>query len=138
MSTNYYLKRALVCPHCHTLVGRHFFGTDSDSEEGLHIGKRNAGWAFALHVYPDGQASIPGDVVGFSINDLADWLPLFVKYGIVDEYGRDVTPAELIEEITVDARPLRRHKPEANRCLGPGTRPDGSIAPWDLMLGSFS
>lgn len=69
MGTNYYL-----CPNRCTHCGR--------SDEKKHIGKSSAGWAFALHVYPED-----------GIRDLGDWLQRFQdkKNHVEDEYGREIS-----------------------------------------------
>lgn len=85
MGTNYYWHSpANTCPTC----GR------SDAEE-LHIGKSSAGWCFALRVYPNRE-----------INDLPDWIDRFEMPGsrIVDEYGRDLAPSDMLLAILVRFR----------------------------------
>jgi hypothetical protein len=72
--------------------------------ETLHIGKSSAGWCFALHVYPER-----------GITNLEDWLDLLYGSfsGIEDEYGRWVTPAEMLEQITFrDWAGTYTHSPE--------------------------
>lgn len=78
MGTNFYLYKN-TCRHC----GR--------GDAPLHIGKSSAGWCFALHVLPEE-----------GIKDLDDWKKRFEGAGntIKDEYGREVTPEEMIETIT--------------------------------------
>jgi hypothetical protein len=85
MGTNYYLERE-ICPHC----GR--------SDEKLHIGKSSAGWCFSLHVDPDE-----------GINNLADWQALWSAPDarIVDEYGREKSPDEMLSTITERGWPNR-------------------------------
>jgi hypothetical protein len=62
--------------------------------EGLHIGKSSAGWFFNLCVYPD-----------MGINELSDWEKAWADphFDIVDEYGRVISPQEMLDEI------LNRH-----------------------------
>lgn len=81
MGTNYYLQLpgTDACKHC----GR------SDDAEKLHIGKSSVGWCFSLHVIPER-----------GIYDLADWLPLFERYEICDEYGDALTAQDMVEYIT--------------------------------------
>lgn len=124
MSTNYYLKNLSVCPHCGSDLAS---APEADPADGLHLGKSSAGWCFALRVYPEGE----GEHV---IKDLVDWIPLFIKFGVVDEYGSDISTEGMIRIITERKHPngLRRHEVERGRCLGPG---EGS---WDLMIGEFS
>lgn len=78
MGTNYYLETD-VCARC----GR--------GDDRLHIGKSSGGWCFSLHVDP---------VQG--INSLDDWLVRFENptTRIVDEYGDEVTSAEMLRIIT--------------------------------------
>lgn len=77
MGTNYYLERD-VCTHC----GR--------GDGPRHIGKSSVGWCFALRIYPDE-----------GINDLPDWEPLLTAptARIRDEYGREVTGADMLSVI---------------------------------------
>ena len=122
MGTNYYLKGTGRCAAC----GR---GPD----EGLHIGKSSFGWAFALHVYPDGIDTSSGRTAP---RDLEEWIPRFAE-GIVDEYGNSVEPQQMIDIITKRDKyrasaPLRRHDVDGRFCIGHG---EGS---WDLMVGEFS
>ncbi len=133
MGTNYYLKTQPPCPHCFRPYG--------DEGRGLHIGKSSAGWVFGLHVYPaDEREILPGIE---SIEDLPDWLPLFEKYGVINEYGATCTPAYMIDVITERSHPngLRRRTPgsapymtdrENGNCSkhGAGT--------WDLCPYEFS
>jgi hypothetical protein len=120
MGTNYYLKGRPACAHC----GR------GGEREGPHIGKSSGGWAFALRIYPAGI----DDLAPSPIADLPDWIPLFEKFGVIDEYGRDVPVADMLQQITERSHPhgLRHHDVEAHRCLGPGA------GTWDRMLGEFS
>jgi hypothetical protein len=131
VGTNYYLERD-ICPHC------------SRSDEKLHIGKSSAGWCFSLHVDSDE-----------GINSLADWQALWSAPDarIVDEYGRETSPDEMLSTITERAWPKRdqEHSPEFLRsnhaepgpnnllrhqigrhCVGHG---DGT---YDLIPGEFS
>jgi len=80
MGTNYYLDGA-ACEHC---------GQSLPDAPRLHIGKSSMGWAFTLHVIPDE-----------GINDLFDWIERWERPGarIVDEYGRSVTPYEMLKTI---------------------------------------
>lgn len=78
MGTNYYWSEEASCPGC----GR--------KSEGLHIGKSSGGWCFSLHVIPED-----------GINSLDDWIARFNRPGstITDEYGRTVTPDEMLDII---------------------------------------
>lgn len=93
MGTNYYLMKseAGVCEHC---------GQAKQPAEELHIGKSSAGWCFSLHVMPED-----------GINDLADWLPLFEKYPICNEYGETIS-AETMREVITCRAGGRPHSPE--------------------------
>jgi len=53
------------------------------------------GWVFALQVYPDD-----------GINELSDWVARWSKLGVVikDEYGKVVTPEEMLRVITERSR----------------------------------
>ena len=85
MGTNYYFRKPLAnhCEHC----GR------SDPPEELHIGKSSAGWCFSLHVHPEQN-----------ICSLADWETIWPTGTIVNEYGENITPAEMFSVITGRSR----------------------------------
>lgn len=84
MGTNYYWHEKHECETC----GRPY--------EPKHIGKSSMGWVFALHVYPEN-----------GIADIDDWERLWAMPGskILDEYGREVTVAEMRAAIMARARP---------------------------------
>lgn len=87
MGTNYYWHNPNPCVTC-----------GHDPNEPKHIGKSSHGWVFALHVYPDE-----------GIKDLDDWSEQWLTGGqIKDEYGRDVTPEEMLSEITNRSNPRDR------------------------------
>lgn len=143
MGTNYYLKTEpdKTCDHCgHTVKG-----------ETLHIGKSSGGWCFALHVMPER-----------GINDLEDWLALFERETIEDEYGRPCSAAEMLSVIRNRAKCEGPRDPWARRLMeearehtyrmngaepGPGgllrskldshtiAHGDGT---WDCIVGDFS
>ena len=80
MGTNYYLhKKSDACPTC------------GHREGPRHIGKSSAGWCFLLAVYPND-----------GILDLADWVARWSAPEVLirDEYGQDVTPAQMLAEVT--------------------------------------
>lgn len=81
MGTNYYIEGKPPCPHC----GRGY------EDERIHIGKSSAGWVFALHAHPE-----------LGINGLNDWKRFWTEKEkkIFDEYGRQITPAEMLDIIT--------------------------------------
>lgn len=139
MGTNYYLQEKPPCECC----GRPY--------KSKHIGKSSAGWCFALHVYPDE-----------GINDLPDWAGLWDDKSVYNEYGDEVSEAEMLRIITErkhksewSEKPkphsyasweqfhrhnhsqegpngLVRSKIDGNHCIGHG---DGT---WDLIVGEFS
>lgn len=86
MGTNYYLYNILD-----DLQG------DTNA---LHIGKCSAGWVFALQVYLN-NPDLP--------KNIHDWRLLWNKPGnyIQNEYGRNVTPAEL-EHIIANTKDGKR------------------------------
>jgi hypothetical protein len=104
--------------------------------ERLHIGKSSTGWCFSLHVTD-------------SIRSLEDWKAKFSEGVILDEYGREHSPEEMLRIITdrrsyttfpaipamatyfVGPNNLLRHK-VGPHCSGYG---DGT---WDLIEGEFS
>jgi hypothetical protein len=68
------------------------FGTtheDCDEAGQLHVGKSSSGWCFSLAVRK-------------GLQSLADWQELWSLPGvqIKDEYGRPVTPEQMIKQIT--------------------------------------
>jgi len=137
MGTNYYLhkKKVDICPTC----GR------SDPFEPLHIGKSSAGWCFSLRVYPEDD-ELP--------QSLCEWKKLWnlPNYTIIDEYHREVSPEEMLENITKRSwgdsdrgagfyrsnhaiqgpNGLLRHRLEPGHCIGHG---DGT---YDLIAREFS
>ncbi len=62
-----------------------------DGPTRLHVGKSSLGWCFALHVHPE-----------HNINGLDDWRAVMGRPSteIVDEYGDNHTPAEMLATIT--------------------------------------
>ncbi len=111
MGTNFYLY-SKPCKCC----GR--------SDEPLHIGKSSAGWAFALHVYPEK-----------GINNLEDWKQIFKNADkiIVSEYGDEKTYDEMIDKITNRSHPrgLNRSYVDGRHCIGNG---EGT---YDYIIGEF-
>ena len=112
MGTNYYLNPE-VCPTC------------GHTKEGKHIGKSSAGWAFALHVYPDEE-----------IHTLDDWRLLWNEPGarIVNEYEEPIS-VETMERIIVDRvwnGQMSRSKIDGTHCIGHGP---GS---WDYIVNELS
>lgn len=114
MSTNYYLRAKPACDHC----GR-------GPARGLHIGKSSTGWAFALHVYPDGEHL--GEPAP---RNLDEWIARFAE-GVINEYGDDVSP-ELMLKIITERPVCHRHEPYPGHCIGPGA------GTYDLLIGEFS
>ena len=85
MGTNYYLQLN-KCPTC----GRY---------EEIHIGKSSAGNAFSLHVTDE-------------IRSIDDWIELFYRGQIFNEYGDEISPEKMIFDITERGGPLRRRNDE--------------------------
>ena len=129
MGTNYYiLDNSEKCNQC------------GHGEKRIHIGKSSDGWCFALHVFPP------------EINDLQDWIEIFKKNQIIDEYGSNISIENMIETITLRSVEKRNLDKDFHRynfsqdgpnglvrsirdpafCIGHG---DGT---WDLMVGDFS
>ena len=75
MGTNYYVIEN-YCDHCKRGDQR-------------HIGKSSAGWTFGLRVYPDD-----------GLHDWPDWERHLADKRIEDEYGREVSLAELTRTVT--------------------------------------
>jgi hypothetical protein len=129
MGTNYYWReKKAPCPTC-----------GHNSSEELHIGKSSGGWCFSLHVDPE-----------LGINDLPDWIERWHRTDscIRDEYGRDVTPAEMWAVVMCRWNNRGAQEPEwyarNGGHLGPfglarhihhATPGDG---PYDLCRGEFS
>ena len=135
MGTNYYLEKN-KCGHC-------------DRSEKIHIGKSSVGWCFSLHVIPENQ-----------ITNLDDWIALFDKHPIADEYKSQISKDEMLEIIkrreTLDRWDfpppyggswksyhktnhschgpfgLFRHQIDGQHCIGHG---EGT---WDLIRSKFS
>lgn len=126
MGTNFYLRGKPHCPHC-----------SRGPDRGPHIGKSSGGWVFTLRVYPDGDYRLDEAGITEPIHDLEDWLPLFERFGVVNEYDEDISPDEMRMTIaertawTATGYELRRH-PVDGFCIahGKGT--------WDLCVGEFS
>ena len=138
MGTNYYLRLG-VCPQC----GR--------AAEELHIGKSSAGWCFALHVGGDCPSDLPS---------WYERIQLELARGgrITDEYGEDMSLADLKAEIEERSWTARRNRAlvpdesdflrsnhavrgpngmlrsaiDGRHCIGHG---EGT---WDLITGEFS
>lgn len=128
MGTNYYIQFP-ECPTC------------KHAPERKHIGKSSAGWYFSLHVYPEK-----------GIKELDDWLPLFLKEKIVDEYGKPINIVEMLGVILFRYRPgpepqptwdnsieagnhgLVRSPIDGKRCIGHGK----NNLPYELCVGEFS
>ena len=128
MGTNFYWHPRDPCETCR----RPF--------ESIHIGKSSAGWCFLLHVTDD-------------LRSLDDWKERWKTGRIVDEYGVEYSPDEMIERIvdrsnwsgtTFDRQWLRANHAvpgpyglarcaiDGQLCVGHG---DGT---WDLIPGEFS
>jgi hypothetical protein len=124
MGTNYYIQRG-VCPHC------------DKPEFEFHIGKSSMGWAFTMHVYPDGDPSWKETQGNDPPKTWEEWKAELAKEGtrIVDEYRRAL-PLEEFRSIVEDRAEgwhcqLIRHEIDG-RCVGYG---EGT---WDYVVGDFS
>lgn len=124
MGTNYYLHAEGRCPTCGHL------------KDTLHIGKSSAGWCFALQRTEE-------------LPTLSAWIAKWQSGKIKDEYGKEISPGEMVQIIagrswsrghTLDyaannAVPgpngLARHAISSS-CNGHG---EGT---WDYMIGDFS
>lgn len=59
--------------------------------EWLHIGKSSGGWCFSLRVYPALHGDMTAHNLGIDpIENLDDWIPLFERYGVINEYGEEI------------------------------------------------
>lgn len=76
MGTNYYWYPDESCSKC---------GRNDDS---FHIGKSSAGWCFSLHVNHE---------QGFG--SLQDWMRIWKKGEIKDEYGEKISATKMLEII---------------------------------------
>jgi hypothetical protein len=112
MSTNYYLTTLFD-----QIQGKGRFSN--------HIGKSSAGWCFALHIDPT-RKDYP--------QTYSEWQACWRAPGatILDEYGNQITAAELEEVITqrsIFGYPPRRFN-DAFSIPGEGS--------WDYVIGNFS
>jgi hypothetical protein len=71
----------------------------------LHIGKSSAGWNFGLRIYPDGDERLRPFGIDPRICELADWYPFFDTFQIFDEYGKQISAAEMMDTITKRTHP---------------------------------
>lgn len=87
MGTNYYVTTpacANACAHCREQVQ-------------LHVGKSSMGWRFLCRAYPDLHGlDLP---LTEPVVDRASWLRLINLGPLADEYGREISTAELLELI---------------------------------------
>ena len=145
MGTNYYWTPCPSCPHC----GRPY--------EKVHIGKSSCGWVFALHVIPPDEVGNYAFLPEAGVMSLSDWWALWTRPGskIADEYGRELTPKQMLSVITDRHEPAGNSKwserdYQANHAV-PGTglayglariHPDYCYGhgpgTWDLVTGEFS
>ena len=142
MGTNYYsVKRDINYKSSIEFSFMELAETRGDSV--IHIGKSSAGWCFSLHQSPK-----------LGLNDLDDWIPVFVDPDriIVDEYGRTITFLEMTNIITCRSIPaptrwtpleyMQNHAEPgpnnlARHSIGIGCDAHGS-GTWDLITGGFS
>jgi len=113
MGTNFYWTKEGQ-PPCEC-CGRSY------DDETIHIGKSSAGWMFSLHVTDE-------------IQSLVDWQARFYwpdSY-IEDEYGKRLTPIEMITRITMRDPDSQRHEIEYNGRVRHG------LGTYDLIRGEFS
>ena len=145
MGTNYYWHRD-VCEHCNR------------SNMKIHIGKSSGGWCFGLHVDPLGHQWYPsadGANPALRICDLTDWKKLWKepKSKILDEYGTELSPKEMLGVIT--KRKWKREKMRTDDWLNSNYAVEGpnglfrhrldhkfciahGKGTWDLLIGEFS
>jgi hypothetical protein len=113
-------------------MGTNYYASKKDAPEptiwlqpiDLHIGKSSGGWCFALCVNV--------------FKTLDEWIEVFNDPTIIitDEYGRILTPQEMIDVITKrswngSATNLKRRTISNNHCIGHG---EGT---YDLMIGEY-
>ena len=131
-------------------MGTNFYEVGQSGLRHRHVGKSSGGWTFALRVYPDE-----------GVNTLEDWIAIFKHPAtrLVDEYGREVDPQDLLLNITerswdwggpvMSNRWIRQKFLEDNCCVeGPnglvrcpidGVHCIGHGAgTWDYIAGEFS
>jgi hypothetical protein len=114
MGTNYYWEPKPPCECC----GRPF--------ERVHIGKSSCGWAFALHV------ADPKCEWDDTPKSLEDWQNKWVVGRILDEYGTQHAPEDMLSEILDRSHPCGLMHHADGHCIGHG---DGT---YDLIVGEFS
>jgi hypothetical protein len=126
-------------------MGTNYYFYETNTDEGLHIGKSSAGWTFSLRLHHE-----------LGITSLHEWRYRWFPHGIIrNEYDEVLTPKEMLHIIMdrslhaetdrpVDLEFLRknqavrgphgllRHRVDNNFCIGhgPGT--------WDYMARDFS
>jgi len=99
MSTNYYVTVRS--------------GTFAQCVDTLHFGKSSLGWVFSVRQYPE-----------MGLSTLYDWVALMSnpRNTVADEYGRQVTVAEVLNVVT------NRVGERRGEAVGGKTRGEGS---WD-------
>lgn len=92
MSTSYYFHTNRgTCLHC-----------DTDLNEVIHLGQSAGGWKFKLEIHPYREPSI---------TSWEDWLTFISKHPsgmIVDEYGEEISVAEMHNMVMDPSATLRR------------------------------
>lgn len=90
-------------------MGTNYYAHTADHADGVHVGKKSAGWDFLFHAIPEQ-----------GLTTVAAWRELLAETGahITDEYGQSVAIEEFFEMATtrpVDATPkLRAHGAEGD------------------------
>ena len=112
MGTNYYVRTE---PSCGGKCERHCHG------EEIHLGKSSAGWAFTFRAYPNPEYA--PEAVTWPVSDYASWHRLLSLGAVFDEYGREVSPDDLLVKIE-GKRGGRHHTPQ--RVNGTSQDSDGN------------
>lgn len=123
MGTNYYYTTREELPDERITLAGHKVRVYKNHR--LHIGKSSAGWAFALHVYPEDYP-----------RNYDHWIDMLHDGGrgrIVDEYGEELTVEEMLAVILERGDPgeLRHHPKDGEHCIAQATT-------FDYCIGDFS
>jgi hypothetical protein len=118
VGTNYYVSApacAKACEHC-------------TATERLHLGKSSGGWRFLFYAEPDW----PRDEA------FAHWVRRALSGPIADEYGRDVSLAELMEMIDAKADGIDHLNRPPGPQYGRPSPSDFKCCGYDFSASAFS
>lgn len=126
MGTNYYVTTpacANACAHCREQVK-------------VHIGKSSMGWRFLCRAYPDLHGlDLP---LTEPVVDRASWLRLINLGPLADEYGREISTAELLELVDTKQTGIEHGSAAATRLGGRPSECDFQADGYDFCSAEFS